>query len=174
MSQQFIDFQRVDAIDAEAIGQPGRRVFRIRLRKGPETASLWLEKQQLQALCRAIRRVLGQHSSGGSATAASSLPMADFPAEATVDFRIGSLGLAWDEAAREIVLEIQPLEGGRDVPLFLRCRASPDQARAFCQQAEAVCAAGRPSCPLCGEPIDPDGHSCIRSNGHREQDIIEG
>jgi hypothetical protein len=27
--------------------------------------------------------------------------------------------------------------------------------------------AGRPACPLCGNPMDPEGHSCPRTNGHR-------
>lgn len=26
--------------------------------------------------------------------------------------------------------------------------------------------AGRPTCTLCGHPIDPEGHSCPRTNGH--------
>ena len=27
--------------------------------------------------------------------------------------------------------------------------------------------AGRPPCPLCGGPLDPRGHDCPRTNGHR-------
>jgi hypothetical protein len=26
---------------------------------------------------------------------------------------------------------------------------------------------GRPPCPLCGYPLDPEGHACPRTNGHR-------
>jgi len=29
-----------------------------------------------------------------------------------------------------------------------------------------VVAAGRPPCPLCGNPLDPEGHVCPRQNGH--------
>jgi len=43
---------------------------------------------------------------------------------------------------------------------------SPDTARAFVARASRVVAAGRPPCPLCGAPLDPQGHICPRRNGH--------
>jgi len=33
-------------------------------------------------------------------------------------------------------------------------------ARAFAKRTREVVGAGRPMCPLCGEPMDPDGHTC--------------
>jgi uncharacterized repeat protein (TIGR03847 family) len=33
-------------------------------------------------------------------------------------------------------------------------------ARAFAERTRQVVAAGRPTCPLCGQPMDPDGHLC--------------
>ncbi|MGH2730258.1 MAG: DUF3090 family protein, partial [Actinomycetota bacterium] len=42
-----------------------------------------------------------------------------------------------------------------------------DQARAFVLHALAVIDEGRPLCMLCGLPIDPTGHACPASNGHR-------
>ncbi|MGH9041277.1 MAG: DUF3090 family protein, partial [Acidimicrobiia bacterium] len=32
---------------------------------------------------------------------------------------------------------------------------------------EAV-VAGRPPCPLCGGPLDPEGHVCPKLNGHAQ------
>jgi uncharacterized repeat protein (TIGR03847 family) len=40
-------------------------------------------------------------------------------------------------------------------------------ARAFIARALRVVAAGRPPCPLCSLPLDPEGHICPRQNGHR-------
>ena len=34
------------------------------------------------------------------------------------------------------------------------------------EEALRICSAGRPLCFLCGQPINPDGHACPRSNGH--------
>jgi hypothetical protein len=33
-------------------------------------------------------------------------------------------------------------------------------------RAARIVAAGRPPCPLCGAPLDPQGHICPRRNGH--------
>ena len=35
------------------------------------------------------------------------------------------------------------------------------------KQAVQICAAGRPRCFLGDKPIGPDGHKCMRSNGHQ-------
>ena len=53
-----------------------------------------------------------------------------------------------------------------DGPDTLRVRLSADVAREFVTRALAVVAAGRPPCPLCGQPLDPQGHICPRRNGH--------
>jgi uncharacterized repeat protein (TIGR03847 family) len=51
----------------------------------------------------------------------------------------------------------------------LRVRISPAAARAFAQRAQELVAAGRPPCPLCGLPLDPEGHVCPRQNGYRRR-----
>ena len=40
------------------------------------------------------------------------------------------------------------------------------QAAAFVERARSLVQAGRPSCRLCGLPMDPDGHTCPGTNGH--------
>lgn len=170
MNQEIVDFERVDEIDAEAIGEPGQRLFRIRARKGPYTASLWLEKQQLQALCIAIRQELEERLEEEPEDIPQ-LPIGDFPEHATIDFRIGRLALGWNDAKDEFVIQAQPLEPGNNAPTIFRCQADMAQATAFCDLAEVVLAAGRPICLLCGEPINPTGHVCVRANGHLKQEI---
>ncbi|MGH7355913.1 MAG: DUF3090 family protein, partial [Candidatus Rokuibacteriota bacterium] len=46
---------------------------------------------------------------------------------------------------------------------FLLTRA---QAAAFVDRGRALVKSGRPTCPMCGQPRDPAGHVCPRSNGH--------
>jgi uncharacterized repeat protein (TIGR03847 family) len=57
-----------------------------------------------------------------------------------------------------------------DGPGVLRVRITPAEARAFSQRALQVVAQGRPACPLCGLPLDAEGHICPRQNGHRAGD----
>jgi uncharacterized repeat protein (TIGR03847 family) len=49
-----------------------------------------------------------------------------------------------------------------------RFRLTRAQVAAFVTRARELVAAGRPPCPLCGGPLDPDGHVCPRTNGHRK------
>jgi uncharacterized repeat protein (TIGR03847 family) len=45
-------------------------------------------------------------------------------------------------------------------------RLTPQATRQFIERARRVVAAGRPACPLCGQPLDPAGHLCPRHNGY--------
>jgi len=51
-------------------------------------------------------------------------------------------------------------------PDLLRVRLTPAAAAGFVERAGRVVAAGRPPCPLCGRPLDPQGHLCPRKNGY--------
>jgi uncharacterized repeat protein (TIGR03847 family) len=94
------------------------------------------------------------------------------------------MGLAWDPDTGLIVIEAQAptediavaentlLEDVEEGPDALRVRIDPARARAFVFGARRLVAAGRPPCPLCGQPLDPGGHVCPRQNGyHRHSDL---
>jgi uncharacterized repeat protein (TIGR03847 family) len=95
------------------------------------------------------------------------------------EFRVGTLTLAWDGTDDQVVIEafaaadedvLQPdseIPEDRDV---LVVRISGATARAFVKRAQALVAAGRPPCPLCALPLDPEGHICPRQNGYRRRD----
>ena len=98
----------------------------------------------------------------------------DIPIEE--EFRVGTLVLAWDGDTDTVLIEAQsivaegeaePEEGAEFTGDLLRVRLSAAGARAFARRAQRVVAAGRPPCPLCGNPLDPEGHICPRQNGHR-------
>ena len=94
-------------------------------------------------------------------------------------FRAGSLTLGWDGGAGVVLVEaraqsadgeaIDPDEDDdddEDGPDLLRVRISLETARSFVSRAGRIVASGRPPCPLCGAPLDPQGHICPRQNGH--------
>jgi uncharacterized repeat protein (TIGR03847 family) len=68
-----------------------------------------------------------------------------------------------EERADEEEVESRP-EAGR-----VRFWATREQMLSLARHGAVVCAAGRPQCPLCGNPIDPEGHRCPALNGQREQ-----
>ena len=93
------------------------------------------------------------------------------------DFRVGAIALAWDRDDERVVIEaqeetespVEPLTDDvpEDGPGVLRVRITAAMARAFSQRAMQIVSQGRPPCPLCGLPLDSDGHICPRQNGHR-------
>ncbi len=99
-----------------------------------------------------------------------------FPELPTVDLRIGRLALGRDETSGRFVLWAHEMGKDEDAPPDFVCQVNAEQAASFCDIADAVCAAGRPLCPLCGDPMDPSGHMCVRRNGHSRQQIppVEG
>jgi uncharacterized repeat protein (TIGR03847 family) len=40
------------------------------------------------------------------------------------------------------------------------------ETQAFIERSTQLVAAGRLPCPLCGQPLDPQGHICPRRNGY--------
>jgi uncharacterized repeat protein (TIGR03847 family) len=75
-------------------------------------------------------------------------------------------GIAGSRAG-ELLAAFEEVEDDDDEgPDTLRVRLTPAEARGFVNRALDVVAAGRLPCPLCGQPLDPQGHICPRRNGH--------
>ena len=160
------DFGLVDEIDAEAIGEPGKRTFRLVAERGENTASLWIEKEQLQVVGQLLEQHLARLAGrSGSDTQTLLTLAARFPARATVDFRIGRLAVGLDEVRGHFQLSAHAIEDpDGDVPGF-SCIATPPQMRALVAKIADVVVAGRPRCPLCGAPMEGT-HVCPKANGH--------
>ena len=176
----MLDFGQAEEIEPEAIGEPGKRTFRLRVLSRGSAASLWLEKEQLAALTMAIRQLLEQTSEADiSSDADAPEPSGAFPEKPQVDFKIGRLGIGYDEARRIVIVFAYEIGSAGDTggaeddqaqPTF-SCRITRSQCQAFADRAEEVISGGRPICPLCSGPMEPSGHACVRSNGHETNTI---
>lgn len=174
MARRLFIFDRPDRFVAGAIGEPGQREFHLQARKGSAVVSVAVEKVQVAALAGRLGEVLTAVDQPAAAPAG---PDAEPLEQPVVDlFRVGAMALAWDPASRMIVIEARDNSEQGDYadidddddegPDLLRVRIPPEQAREFVQRTAAVVAAGRPACPFCGQPLNPEGHFCPRSNGH--------
>jgi uncharacterized repeat protein (TIGR03847 family) len=179
-------FDTPDRFVTGTVGEPGSRVFFLQARDGTRVVSVVLEKVQVAVLADRLGDLLDELVQRGVQGAderedvtADMAPLGD-PGSAA--FRVGTLSLGWDTADELIVLEAREItdpeedeEGeepdedddeDEDGPDLLRVRIPARSAREFIARARRVIAAGRPPCPLCGEPLDPQGHLCPRRNGH--------
>jgi uncharacterized repeat protein (TIGR03847 family) len=191
MAEARFDFAAVDSIDAESIGEPGKRTFRVRILRGDESASLWVEKQQLSALGEAIPRLIEQLDSEDQHADVDSRPISYFPDDPTVEFKVGRLALGYAAQEDRLVLVAHDLGPDPDeedemgmgadqeadydpeIPAF-SCRFTREQARFLSNSCADAVAGGRPACVLCHRPINPEGHMCPRANGHQKLPQPEG
>jgi uncharacterized repeat protein (TIGR03847 family) len=166
------DFGRAELLEPEAIGQPGQRTFRLRVMSGSEAASLWLEKEQLIALTLAIRQLLEQTAKEGpSGEPEEPATTVRFPERPQVDFKLGRLGIGYDEKRQMVTIFAYAQDDDEDAPPTFACQVSRSQCHTFAERAEETISAGRPICVLCGGPIDREGHKCLRRNGHSAHPI---
>ena len=172
MTRRLFIFDDPDRFIAGALGEPGDRAFFLQARKGGALVSVGLEKVQVAALAQRLDDLLDAVEAPVDAASADEGGLEEPVVEL---FRVGAMALAWDPAAEAVVIEAQtPTEDGDyielpdeadDGPDLLRVRIDPAQARGFVRRAEALVASGRPACPFCGQPLDPQGHFCSRGNG---------
>lgn len=183
-------FDPPDRFVAGTVGPPGHRTFFLQARAGERLTSVALEKQQVEALAERIDELLDELMTGnpGGALIPAVTPrdlVDNDPLEQPIEeeFRAGTMTLSWDVTAERLVIEVFPyteaavvspeqrdedLEEPEPEEIFL-VRMGAGHARAFVDRARSVLGAGRPDCPFCGEPIDPDGHLCVRANGFRRR-----
>ncbi|QKG19441.1 DUF3090 domain-containing protein [Actinomadura verrucosospora] len=177
-----ISYDLPERFVAGAVGRPGDRAFYLQARAGRRVTSVGLEKFQVTLLAERLEELLDEvlRRSGGEAHVPAVTPSElrdEGPLEQPVEeeFKVGTMALAWDPDDERVVIEAQEVteaeedaEVGEDDPAIavLRVRISAAQARAFAERALQVVAAGRPPCPLCGLPLDAEGHVCPRQNGY--------
>jgi uncharacterized repeat protein (TIGR03847 family) len=161
------DLNPVTHITVGAMGVPGKRTFYLQGRQGMTTVTLLVEKEQVAALARGINEMLEQLGERGGTVQVSELAMElSHPIEPV--FRVGQMGLGYD-AERKLIVTVAyelPEEENPAVVDVVRFWATSDQMRALARHVAALVAAGRPSCVMCGRPIDPEGHFCPKKNGH--------
>jgi uncharacterized repeat protein (TIGR03847 family) len=181
---------------AGTVGPPGQRTFFLQARAGSRLVSVALEKQQVAALAERVDELLDEvmasQTSEDVIPAVAPLALQDNgPLEQPIEeeFRAGTMTLSWDPTDERVVIEVFPFSDvnvvgpdqlGQDLEELeepepdevLLVRLTAGAARAFVARSESVLGAGRPSCPFCGNPIDPEGHLCVRANGFRRRDPV--
>ena len=165
----------VASIEAVTFGEPGNRTFKLDANSGAATCSIWMEKEQLLQLGVYLRDMVDRLSQEERDKGSDLREEAWSGGDLAVDFKVGQMLLSYDQDSNAFYLqayerEVEEQEAQSD-------DHSPDiesvgfwitikQASVLGEESLRICAAGRPTCFLCGQPINPDGHACPRANGH--------
>ncbi|MCS5716085.1 DUF3090 domain-containing protein [Herbiconiux sp. CPCC 205716] len=179
------DFAWPDRVVVGTVGNPGSRTFYLQARTGAQLVSVALEKEQSAVLAEKIDEILDELmvNDGNRFSVPSSIPVElvdNDPLEPVFEqFRAGAMGLGWDPTTAQLVVEAYPLVETEAAPddlsaelewetgepmvepaELLVVRMPVGTARAFAKRTREIVGAGRPLCPLCGTPMDPEGHVC--------------
>jgi len=177
MPTRVHEFAWPDRVIVGTIGLPGARTFYLQVRAGKQIVSIAMEKQQSALLAEKIDEILDQlitvEGNPFSIPTGTPIELVDNdPLEAVQEqFRTGAMSLGWDPTTAQIVIEAHPItdddaddesldDGGVNEPEMLLVRIPVGTARAFAMRTREIVGAGRPTCPLCGYPMDADGHIC--------------
>ena len=170
-----MELENLDRITADAVGEPGQRTFYLQARRGPRLVTVIVEKQQVELLSSSILDILervGKETGEGPGEEELTL---EEPLEPV--WHVGRLSIGYAEDRDRMLLELEELipeledeevaeEVGAPEPRRIRLWATREQMLALSRHGAAAVAKGRPPCQYCGNPIDPEGHTCPAMNGH--------
>jgi uncharacterized repeat protein (TIGR03847 family) len=165
------DFDEPDVCTVGALGDVGRRLFLFYCRQGLTETTVKVEKQQIAVLSGYLGRIVNELGRPGH------LPEnLDYFGADDFEWVVGTIGVSYDEELDRIVIVLEEMGAGEEDEddddeaasgHVLRVALSREQAAGFAIHATQLVEAGRPPCPLCSLPLDPSGHDCPRTNGHR-------
>jgi uncharacterized repeat protein (TIGR03847 family) len=169
-----MDLGPVDRITADAVGEPGMRVFYLQAQRGPQTVTVIVEKQQIQLLAASVLELLADlEVETGAGPDDAELALVE-PVDPR--WRAGRLSIGYDQDRDLFVVEIEEFTPEVDdddprsaidaEPETLGLLATREQMLALSRRGAEVAERGRPTCQFCGNPMDPEGHACPAMNGH--------
>jgi uncharacterized repeat protein (TIGR03847 family) len=161
------DYNDPDHCTVGVIGEVGHRLFLFYCRQGLNETTVKVEKQQIAVLASYLGRIVKELGRPGHLPDDLSFDGTEDP-----EWVVGTIGVSYDEELDRVVVVLEEVhdeeeEEEAESGHVLRIALTREQAAAFAIHATRLVEAGRPPCPLCGLPLDPSGHDCPRTNGHR-------
>jgi uncharacterized repeat protein (TIGR03847 family) len=176
MAGQLMDFNPVSRITIGTVGPPGQRIFLLQASQGTSTVTLKLEKEQAKILAASLIELLeGLNEKYPRPHSKIDEPLtSDLMLQEPLEpsFVVGQIGLGYDQNQDLVVLVVQEIQLEEEESQTLdaaRFWATRAQMKALSEHTLGVVEQGRPVCPLCDSPMDPEGHFCPRTNGHEKK-----
>jgi uncharacterized repeat protein (TIGR03847 family) len=160
----------VQRLTVGTVGPVGKRTFYLQARQDDQLVTLKLEKQQVGALAQYLIGLLADLPAVGPMPVDEELELEE---PVLAEWPVGTVRIEYDRDSDQVVLVAEEVlevdEEGEPIATggIARLAATREQMAALARRGASLVEAGRPPCPLCGYPLDPEGHSCPRTNGHR-------
>ena len=189
VARRIIEYRLPERFIVGTVGMPGERTFYLQAKSAGSLSAVAFEKQQAVVLAERIDELLNEvhvtrDPNGVVPQKAPSELVDNDPLDMPLfeEFRVGAMALGWDEGSSCVVIEAHAIdeeseevpelgEDGDEGPDTMRVWLSAAYARAFAERTRRVTESGRPPCPFCQQPLDPEGHICPRANGYKRRDL---
>jgi uncharacterized repeat protein (TIGR03847 family) len=179
MPRRIFVFDTPDRYVSGTVGEPGARTFFLQVRKTTSVVTVALEKVQVEALAERLAVLLAELTRRGVDVPDEGGDRDTEPLDEPINdlFRVGTMALSWDGERERVTVETREMTGDDEEPLDLsdededgpdlvRVSLTLAETRSFIERSLRLVAAGRLPCPLCGQPLNPEGHICPRRNGY--------
>ncbi len=170
----LVEMNPADHITAGCVGEVGKRTFFIQARKDSDLLTLLCEKFQMQQLAGGIREFTEelQRKNPDLPEPVLDYMEAEMELQEPLEplFRVGQMGVGYDDENDLMVLVAQELTGEEDDAAdagTVRIWATRSQMLVMGAHGDEVASRGRPICGNCLQPMDPQGHFCPKRNGHK-------
>ena len=158
MERPEINWDRTESFTAGTVGPQGRRVFFLQASYEDQVLSLKVEKQQMAGLADFLMSMLNDlPPKDASDLLDNTVQETKFIDPGEPDWVIGRLGITYEQSGDQLILIAEELIRDEDSePAQARLALSRLQVEHFIQIAQELVSAGRPPCPYCGSPLEPD------------------
>lgn len=121
MPRRAHEFPWPDRVVIGTVGRPGARTFYLQVRDSTQVMSAALEKEQAALLAEKVDEILDRlrEVEGNRWSVPTSTPVElvdNDPLDAVEEqFRAGAIGIGWDPATAQLILEAHPLPEGDEL-----------------------------------------------------------
>ncbi len=172
-------YENPEKVTFGTVGEPGSRVFLLQVKEGDSLVTIKLEKQQVKAIVEYLSKILATAARPGHLAEDMDLEEPNDPL-----WSAGAIAALYEEDINKVFLVVQefdpeapPLDDAEDPikiitnvafeGISIRIVMSLEQSGALAIVGKRLVESGRPLCPLCSYPLNPDGHDCPKTNGYR-------
>ena len=164
MTGPLNEFTQVTKFIPETFGAPGMRTFRLNAESGSSIAKVWLEKEQLAELCMAMNQLTKETPDNDNSLDDPPIHL-EADGLTNLEFKATRLAFGHNPNTGMFIVDAHDPDDDDEEP-SVRIWLSREMITSFANSGLEIVASGRPICPLCSRPMDVEGHSCPRQNGH--------
>ena len=156
--EKYLNFGECLSLVPRTFGKPGKRTFSIEIECKDNFINLWLEKEQLALISQNIAKYK---------SFTQSEDLIEPQNQEMKNYKMIDFALEFIEPSNSFDFYFVGVDDD-DKGVAATFSYENKYAQSFAKNSLKIISQGRPICSLCSNPINQEGHFCIKLNGHIE------